>query len=194
MTTVGYFEGLFEKYGDSPKALDWSEHGQRERFRVLWEAGIKEHHSVLDVGCGLGHFADYLEERDHLGAYEGVDASDRLLEVARTRRPEHYFSKVSENWLLEPLKLPSFDWVVSSGMLNVRPCIGTMESLIQRCFDASRVGCAINMLSARTEHQRRERFYYSPFDVLRSAMAITPIVAMRHDYLHNDFTIILRKQ
>jgi cyclopropane fatty-acyl-phospholipid synthase-like methyltransferase len=193
MSTVEYFEELLAKHGDSPQALDWSFSGQHERFKVLWEAGVQPQHSVLDVGCGLGHFADYLTERGHTGQYEGVDASEKLLDAARARRPDRYFSKIGLLWLNGKQELPAFDFIVSSGMLNVRPCDGHMRTLIERCFAVARVGCAINMLSARAPEQRRDRFYYAPSQVLTDALKLTSKVTLRHDYLPNDFTICLYK-
>ena len=38
---TGFFEALLAEHGDSPRSLDWSEEGQRERFRVLREVGIE---------------------------------------------------------------------------------------------------------------------------------------------------------
>jgi predicted TPR repeat methyltransferase len=191
--SVEYFEKLLLEHGDSPRALDWSEEGQRKRFEVLRGVGIAHHSSVLDVGCGLGHFYDYLHQRGHVGMYEGVDASQGMIDAARANHADSYFSKVSEEWLFRPVTLPPVDFVVASGVLNVRPCVGQMETLIQRCFAASKIGCAINMLSERTPQKRRDRFYYSPAQQLATALDLTRRATLRHDYADNDFTLYLYK-
>ncbi len=194
------YEKLYAEYGDSPRALDWSEHGQRTRFEVIVDAGIQPHHSVLDVGCGLGHLADFLYQRGHQGTYEGLEIADTLLAAARKHRSNSYFSKVSENWLNEPRALPAADFVVASGILSVKEphevfTIEPMVKLIDKCFSACKVACVINMLSDGVDpaKKRDDRIYYPPESVLHFALRKTNKVVLRHDYLPNDFTIILRR-
>lgn len=55
-------------------------------FDVLVEEGDLRGRRVLDIGCGTGRLVAALVERAHAKAW-GVDASEEMLAVARTRAP-----------------------------------------------------------------------------------------------------------
>ncbi len=185
-----FYERLLEQHGDSPKSLDWSEAGQQERFRVLHEVGIGNHDSVLDVGCGLGHFFRYFVSQGYRGHYKGADASRAMIDRCGNILGGS-FSFL--NALTDPL--PTADFVVSSGMLNLVEWsnLANMRTLLRKCFDACIKGAAINMLSSKAPKKREGRFYYDPSWALDEALAITPYVTLRHDYRDNDFTLYLRR-
>ena len=85
MTSAGRAQG--ELWGT--RAADWAEH--ETQYLPLYEdaiqrLGIRAGTAVLDVGCGSGVF---LRAAADAGArVSGLDASDRLLEIARARVPE----------------------------------------------------------------------------------------------------------
>lgn len=194
-TPVGYFERLLVEHGDSPLALGWTPEGQQERFRVLWEVGIGTANSVLDVGCGLGHFLDYMEHRrGAIRWYTGIDASLPMIEAAARRT-----GRAGAFWYADALinDLQPADFVVSSGMLNVET--GTnledMAELLRKCFDACRIGVAVNMLSALAPGKRPDRHYYEPGWLASMAVQLrAPRWTIRHDYRDNDMTVYLYKR
>jgi len=196
MSTVPYFEKLLAEHGDSPRSLDWSAKAQEKRFEVL--ADFCKEGSVLDVGCGLGHLYDFFCGRGWFigGSYLGVDASDKMIDEANKQAGMAQYC-VFDAFNAQPL--PEADYVVSSGLLNVVDSDAKdshyvmMTALLQKCYATARVGCAVNMLSSHAPEQRRDRYYYSPNDMLAVAFAITPKVVLRHDYLPHDFTLILRR-
>lgn len=191
MTSV--YEELLAQHGDSPETLGWSAHGQQTRFKTLVDLiPINAHDTVLDVGCGLGHFGSYLYDNHKFrGDYVGVDISERLVNCNRQSESRRVYVLDALN---EPL--PSADFVVSSGMLNIET--GTnqkdMALLLRKCFEASTVGCAVNMLSTQSPRRRADRHYYDPADMLNEAFSLTRHVTLRHDYLDNDFTLYLYKE
>jgi 2-polyprenyl-3-methyl-5-hydroxy-6-metoxy-1,4-benzoquinol methylase len=71
--TAELYERFQAQHGDSYKSLNWeSQEGQELRFRILSEIGDLSHKKILDVGCGLGHFADWLQKCDIDFKYTGV--------------------------------------------------------------------------------------------------------------------------
>ncbi len=199
VSTVDLFESLLAAHGDSPRALDWSVEGQRKRFGVLWEMGLF-YGRVLDVGCGLGHFYDYLRHAGFSGSYVGVDFSTVMIQAAQRRlTPAAEYAAPSAHFkVLNALtdELPEADFVVSSGLLNVQQGdnFAAMKLLLAKCFNASRVGCAVNMLSTSPPSRRIGRYYYNPSQMLDIAFALTPFVTLRHDYRDNDFTLYLYRR
>ena len=199
--SVELFDRLLAEHGDSPRALDWSPEGQRERFRVLCDVGIGMTDSVLDVGCGLGHFFDYMTRRrlPLVGEYTGIDTSPSMIEMAKfklggweTRINDVKFC-VADAF---SAPLPVADYVVASGVVNVANGrnFDDASKLLRACYAACRKACAVNMLSVYTRGPRNpERFYFDPEWAIREALAITPRATLRHDYKDNDFTVYLYK-
>jgi SAM-dependent methyltransferase len=71
------------------RPYDWalSEDQQIPTYETALErTGLEPGHRVLDVGCGVGAFLRLVAERG--GVPHGIDASDALIAVARTRLPD----------------------------------------------------------------------------------------------------------
>ena len=54
-----------------------------EKLEILPLLMIDGHSDVLDVGCGMGRWADAL--KGVCGSYTGIDFSERMIELARNR-------------------------------------------------------------------------------------------------------------
>ncbi len=185
-----FFESRLRRYGDSPKTLDWSEEGQRRRFEVLAEVGELHGRSVLDVGCGLGHFLNFLEAKSIRSRYAGLDLSPRLIERARELHPAAAFEVLDVTGRSLPRRA---DYAVASGVLNVET--GTNEAdmrrMIRACFQACDVAAAMNMLSTWADWREPGRHYYEPIRMVRLARRVSRRVVLRHDYMPHDFTLYL---
>lgn len=86
--------------------------------------------SVLDIGCGNGRFAGFL---DHQGLaeidYTGVDPEERFIEIARREHPGRTFIKGT---IEQALALPlSYDLVVCFGLFHHLPGAGYREALMR---------------------------------------------------------------
>ena len=68
--------------------------------------------SILDIGCGTGKLNEYL---DHHFDYTGIDLSEKMLEVARTRGAKTLSGPAEE--VLKTLSDKSFDHVVALSSL-----------------------------------------------------------------------------
>ena len=83
---------LLQRHGPTYQAVDWgSAQGQALRFRVLLEIGNVTAASLLDVGCGVGHLADYLKGIDFRGNYVGFDLVPEMVQAAQARHPDWTF-------------------------------------------------------------------------------------------------------
>lgn len=186
------YAALYRQYGDSPRALDWSKDGQEDRFRVLHALPIRSDDSVLDVGCGLGHFRRYLRGKGWTGNYLGLELCgfmrDQAERLAAADRDSSGFMVVD---FYNTTAAPDSDVVVASGVVNDGP--RRLGALMEFCFSACRKGAAVNALSAAAPRKAPDRNYYDPDEALRAALAITPRATLRHDYRENDFTIYLYK-
>lgn len=187
----------YKRHGFHPNALLWSNQEVQEmRFKILSEIGIQGDDQVLDVGCGFGEFAMYLQKQGHHGTYTGIDLSEELIREGRRQFPE---IKLYAQDLFEFDPAPnSFDYVTLSGTLN-RKYDGSEEdalSVIKRMFEAARKGVAFNLLDARHEwtSSRWDLQSFDPNELLTHLDRLTSDYKIIDHYLVNDFTVYLVKK
>jgi len=208
---IEYFEGLLDKHGENYLALDWnSPESQRLRYDILQEILIYGRKSakisVLDLGCGFGDLYDFFEKEGlidrHKINYLGYDIAPKILDAAKRKHPQAKFELVD---VLENREVPQFDYVFSSGVLNIRTMdleshMGYAKSMLQRMCELAKIGVAVNFLSqgalsiTKAEDLNSGRYYYfNPEEMLRFCGSICSRYILRHDYHPGDFTVYLLK-
>jgi 2-polyprenyl-3-methyl-5-hydroxy-6-metoxy-1,4-benzoquinol methylase len=174
------------------KRVKWnSVESQFLRFKILCEiASDIFTSSLLDVGCGLGHLADHLISKQFVGVYKGIDLVEQMIEGARKRHPFFDF----ETNDIDAIAKESYDYVLASGIFAFADW-ENMQETIRALFCRATKGVAFNCLSALSKHKENESelFYPAPYEVLAFCQSITSKIALRHDYLENDFTLYLYK-
>lgn len=82
---------------------------------------IKEHipqnGKVLDFGCGNGRFLKFLEKINFNGRYEGVDISEKLIQLAKIEYPAENFQTIEREDQL-PFKGGEFDAVMTLAVFH----------------------------------------------------------------------------
>lgn len=185
-----FYTGLLERHGSSAAACDWaSEESQQLRFCVLSEVMPLDNCKLLDVGCGLGSFADFLAKTAEKVSYVGIDISQPMVDAARIGHPDLDIRKV--NILQDPLD-ESFDVVTASGIFYL---LGQdhalMHHLISRMYELAGSALAFNSLSSWANAQESGELYADPLETLTFCRTLTPWVVLRHDYHSGDFTIYM---
>jgi SAM-dependent methyltransferase len=191
---AGYYDGLVERHGDSARSCDYGDpRSQIAKFEVLASVAPLEGRRILDVGCGLGHFVDFLKERYREFTYVGVDLSERMIELGKELHPGVDLRVA--NILTEDLG--EFDVVAASGIFYLLgdQAPELMKQIVSRMYSHARVAVAWNSLSAWASDQQGGEFYADPLEAVRFTRSLTPWVTLRHDYHPRDFTIYgYRKQ
>ena len=192
-TTAARYRELLGRHGTSYKALDWgSETGQQSRFAVLASVGDLTGCSVLDVGCGLGDLAAWLDQQGIAVRYTGLDLTPELIAAARQRYPGRRFltGSILDNSLLSG---ESFDYVLSSGIFYTYVKSGEefMRSAIEAMWRLARYGCGFNALSQWAERQDAGEYYADPCSILSFCRELTPFLRLYHDYHTRDFSCFL---
>jgi SAM-dependent methyltransferase len=149
----------------------WSGWGE-----ILARAGalLPEHPRVLDVGCGNGRFARFLEER--LGRtfdYCGVDESPLGLAEAQKRLPSRENVVLVEHDFLEaPLPEGEFDLLVLFGVLHHVPGRENRIGLLTRLSRLLAHGGLLAFSLWRFDRFPRFRKKIVPWDDFRSLTGI----------------------
>ena len=131
--------------------LDGSDNAQL-RFQKIYEAGIDENDSVLDVGCGVAHFHTYLKNQGWDGKYLGIDPNKKAIDLIDE----------NINTMCGTVDgLPDFmkyDWVIANGVFN----LGLKEKhtfwIIDNMISHANKGIIFNMLLAPYEDPKYEAY------------------------------------
>lgn len=179
--------------GYDVRSLGWkSREDQLLRFQVLADIGDLSDSVVCDVGCGFGDLQPYLSERFRNVQYVGVDLSEELLTVARSRYPALKFAVAD---ILDESYQETADWHLLSGALSYKleDNLAFTTRMLAKMFALSRRGVAANFLSTYVNYQHPRNYHHDPADVFRIAKGLTKRVALRHDYPLWEFTVYLYK-
>lgn len=171
--------------------VDSTERSQRARFADVLRA-IRGVRSVLDVGCGVGDLYEFLRLEDSRIAYRGVDLSEAMVARAREKYPEGHFAVAN---ILEWADEPVADAVVAVGLhsLPIDGARSLLDTMLRKQFALSSDVVHANLLSRRYPHVAETQCWW-PDEVLSMASAISPCVALHHDYLPHDFSVTLCRE
>ncbi len=155
------------------------------RFQKIYEAGIDENDSVLDVGCGVAHFYTYLK-RDNgwNGKYLGIDPNKKAIDLIDE---DINAMHGTIDGLPDFMK---YDWVIANGVFN----LGLKEEhsfrIIENMILRANKGIIFNMLQAPYEDPKYEAYYpgYVKNKLLKYEKDRIKII---EDYMGNDaeFTV-----
>jgi SAM-dependent methyltransferase len=182
------YRNLFQKHHLSHESLHWcSRYGQIKRFEVLASELPLSQHSVLDLGCGLGDFYEYLTlEGAKSLDYTGYDICRELIDAARIRYPEgrfHCFDILGKH-------LPEqFDFVLASGIFGFSNR-EHMKAVLHKAFEMTRKALVFNFFFT----EKGSLFSLPPSEVLRICRDLNPrFLKVRKEYLKNDQTYFIQK-
>ena len=121
--------------------LDGTENAQL-RFQKIYEAGIDEKDSVLDVGCGVAHLHTYLKNQGWNGKYLGIDPNKKAIDLV-----DENINAVHAT--VEDIgKNEKWDWAIANGVFN----LGLKEEhsfwIIEHMISHANKGIIFNMLQA----------------------------------------------
>ena len=194
---LDYFSKLLEEFKDEHYAVAQSKVSHLKRFEKIMALGDFNNKSLLDVGCGIGGFYEFLKEKGIECDFTGIDINPKMIDAAKQRYPE-IKDKFFVFDILEQNMTETFDYVISVGPLNLKFesrlnmdfTIGLMKAMHQ----IARIGSAISMTSSLTRKPNEKTFYYDPVVLLAETVKFCPNVKIDHTYLPHDFTVFCYKK
>ena len=170
------------KWYHSPVAVGWldGKTNQRTRFKTLLDIGVSSGDSVLDVGCGVGHLTEHLNNIGLKVDYTGIDTTKDAIDQAK---------KVYIN--------ETYDWGLASGVFNLEFPKVEMLEIIRELISKVDKGVAFNLLNGEHSNSSSTRNYqyYHPVDIFSALNRRGALCSVVQNYgIENDFTIYIRKQ
>jgi len=196
-----HYRRLLREQDDASRQVGWMDRLQQLlAFEVLAAVGDlcgPAAPSVLDVGCGLGDFLDYLRQRGFAGPYTGVDLVPELIEAARVRQDDtaSAISFIVADVLDADLALKPHDYVIASGLFDYRTpdSAARLPRTVRRLYDLCRRGVAWNVLGLAPP-EREDLYAAPPGELLELCEALTPWFVVRGDYAPHALTFYLYKR
>jgi SAM-dependent methyltransferase len=132
--------------------LDGTENAQL-RFQKIYEGGIDDDDSVLDVGCGVAHLHTYLKNQGWEGKYLGFDPNKKAIDMIDE-------DINAMHGTIEDLPdFMKYDWAISNGVFN----LGLKEEhtfwIIENMISHANKGIIFNMLQAPYPDTKYEAYY-----------------------------------
>jgi hypothetical protein len=169
-----FYERLWRAWGDDPRSLSYRDaETQHERFFRLTRAfhQLDCPFTVHEVGCGLGHFGEYLQTHVPHAVYSGTDLCREFVECCRRKFPGGSFHLRD---FLEHDESEHFDFLTLSGSFNPRldappdAWRDFITGMLRKMYACCRCGLAVNFLSPFCDPGRRDDalHYQDPWELL----------------------------
>ena len=150
------YSKYIEKYSkNQPECVGWLDGSENALIRnqKIYEAGIGDNDSVLDIGCGVAHLYKFLKMGGWNGKYLGVDPNKKAIDM------------IDENinamhGTIEDLPdFMKYDWVIASGVFNLGLTENLTFSIIHNMISHANKGIIFNMLQAPYPDSKYEAYY-----------------------------------
>ena len=132
--------------------LDGTENAQL-RFQKIYESGIGNNDSILDVGCGVAHLHTFLSNQGWSGKYLGFDPNKKAIDLVDES------ITAMEGTIEDMPDFMKYDWAISSGVFN----LGLKEEhtfwIIENMLSHANKGIVFNMLRAPYPDSNYEAYY-----------------------------------
>lgn len=193
-----FYNTRHQEVGDTLKSVGWStKESQYLRFEVLVRGLELEGKTILDVGCGLGDFIQFLENRGLKNFnYYGIDISESLIGSAKKKYAQNSNYQFLVGDSVELInQLPDFDLSIMSGALSFKidDNIGYTTEVMRKLTAKAKEATSFNFLTSYVDYTLEKNYHYRPEDIFSIAKTITKKVNLFHDYPLYEFTVQLFK-
>jgi SAM-dependent methyltransferase len=195
-----YFGEKVREHGAVVAGVDWNGiEAQHTRFKALLNlvTDPSGEFSLLDYGCGYGAMYDYMKSPESRFRYTGYDISLDMIDAARTAHTDD-----DAEWTADEALLGRYDYVIASGIFNVRfghddfAWLEYIFDTLHRMDRYSMRGFAFNALTSFSDEafRRADLYYANPMHLFEYCKQnFSRNVALLHDYDLYDFAVIVRK-
>ena len=153
------YEEAFQTYGDDTRSCLW-DRPMIMRYQELVNVATLDGTTVLDIGCGIGGFYEYMVKDCGIKnlSYKGIDLVEGMIKLASQKYPEASFQtrNIFENPLVE-----LYDYVFLCGVFNIAVADSEefMKKMLKEAFSYCQKGLAFNFISSYVNFQNEEDIF-----------------------------------
>lgn len=190
-----HYDACLHQHGDCARGVDWpDERTAQVRYAVMADLMQGSHGSLIDFGCGAGHFLEFLIAQGIRLDYRGIDISPSFIELCRRKFKQTSFECMDV--LSEGASLPEADYIVMNGIFTMKLALSDaamtefMHALLRVVFAAARKGIAFNLMSKHVDWERDDLFHVGYDDVTRFVTTeLSRHYHIRADYGLYEYTV-----
>ena len=184
------------------KVVDWeSEEAQNLRFKALIEHFNMRGNVLLDVGCGVGSLAEYIDKNNINLYYIGIDIMPEMVERAKSKTYKNISPQFMTMDFFKKTDIEDdVDYIYTSGIFNLN--LGNNEAFLKEAIEAfllaARKGVCFNLLDISCKEKYGDKYYYyKKDDILLLTQDILKKLNLKHKihiedkYLQNDFSVFI---
>ncbi len=188
------YEEAFQTYGDDTRSCLWDK-PMIMRYQELVKIAPLEGTTVLDIGCGIGGFYEYMVKDCDIKnlSYKGVDLIEGMVKLASQKYPEASFE--TRNIFENPL-VGLYDYVFLCGVFNIAVADSEefMKRMLKEAFSYCKKGLAFNFISSYVNFQNEETAYYNPQDIFTFCIEnLSRKIKIFHHYEKCDVSVFVYK-
>ena len=180
------------KWYHSPVAVGWldGKTNQRIRFKTLLDIGVSSGDSVLDVGCGVGHLIEHMNNVGIKVQYTGIDTNKDAIAQAKNV----YSDKIFIHGSVKDINA-TYNWALASGVFNYEFPKEEMLETVKELISKVDKGVSFNLLNGSKKYSSESYKFYHPVDIFTALNRRGALCSVVQNYgIENDFTIYIRKQ
>ena len=193
------YEKTFDIYGDSVSSLQWSEFGTKERMEALVFNLELNGANVLDFGCGLAHFKDFLDEKFNDINYNGVDIVEKFI----INNKEKYKNSVSCSFKkinkYQDVTL-NYDYVFISGVFNIliknsfQEQFDNIKEVLTYLFSLSNIALSINFMNKDVDFINDGSYHQDVLELYKFiSSSLSKRFVINQSYMPYEFTVTIYK-
>ena len=160
-----HYDNCFKQHGDNNLGVDWPNYKDTlTRHQVMCEIIKKENPTLLDFGCGLGHFNEWIINNNKQVQYSGLDINEGFYNTCKIKFPHLSFYNVD---IFKENDLPNFDYITINGVFTEKQELTQTEmmefftSALIKLWDKTNKGIAFNVMSKHVDWERDDLFHVS---------------------------------
>ena len=185
-----------KKYGDSPNSVHW---GKKERQEISFNAFIDNNDllssKILDIGCGLCDFYDFLNKKNIQVDYNGIDIADEMINLSKKKYLELHDKLICGDFNDIEYK-DNFDHILISGIFNNN--IGDNWNFIKKTLiKVSQIytkSIIFNLITDDVDYMDKDLYYVNPDKIIDFCKQnISENVKKIHNYNKYEYMIIINK-
>lgn len=190
-----YHSGRIKKYGvSSAEAMGWRDiESQQKRFQVLSTLGDFNGSVILDLGCGVGDFKTFLDQKFYNFSYLGVDQNEEFILSAKKK-----FNDCKETHFIRgefsSMHFKGVDFIIASGSLNYHSKDEAYcKMVLDKMFLTAGKGLAFNMLDDQVFSSHPLLKAHPKNEILDYCKNWNCDPILIDDYLDDDFSLLIIK-
>lgn len=206
---IKHYEHCFDKYGDTPKGVDWTKESQVDiRYSVMLELinyyeksfTLDKKFSLLDFGCGLSHLYEFIKKKDiNFILYNGLEISEKFFNESKKKFPENNYifgDILKDHNLIDN----NYEFIILNGVFTEKRNVSfsTMfeyfEKMVSLVYNKCQKAIAFNVMSKQVDWEV-ETLFHVPLDDISNFLTkkITRNFVIRNDYGLYEYTVYLYK-